>query len=111
MFAPCLIVFSLAPLFGLTEMTVAAAVTFFVCWPLAWLAWSLLTPRWRLWAYERVENIEELKRLAVERRLTWPDGHIFGKTEIVSRSMREKLRSLEDEKQTARSASTEMSPS
>ena len=56
---------------------------------LAWLWWSLAVPRWRLWAYERVPvaDIPQLKRQAVQVGLTWPDGSLFGRTEIKSASM------------------------
>jgi hypothetical protein len=49
---------------------------------LAWLWWSLSVPRWRLWAYSRVSDIAELKAHAVSVGLTWPDGHVFERTEI-----------------------------
>jgi hypothetical protein len=51
---------------------------------LAWLWWSLSVPRWRLWAYERVTDIPRLKARAIEAGLTWPDGSVFGRTEIKS---------------------------
>lgn len=60
-----------------------------------WLAWSIQVPKWRLWAYERVDDIGELKRLAVAAQLLWPDGHFFERTEIASRQVRERLRALE----------------
>ncbi len=50
----------------------------------AWLWWSWSVPRWRLWAYQRVDNIAELKRAAVVARLVWPDGHFFERTELKS---------------------------
>ena len=55
---------------------------------LAWGWWSFAVPRWRLWAYERVGDISELKRRAVAVGLTWPDGHIFEKTEFKSEAPR-----------------------
>jgi len=51
---------------------------------LAWLWWSVTVPRWRIWAYERVEDIQELKEQAVSVGLTWPMGHAFNRTEIKS---------------------------
>ena len=50
----------------------------------AWLWWSLSVPKWRLWAYERVSDISKLKEWAVAVGLTWPEGHIFSRTEIKS---------------------------
>ena len=55
----------------------------------AWLWWSLSVPRWRVWAYERVSDLAQLKQLAVQGGLTWPDGWIFEKTEIKSKRLRD----------------------
>jgi hypothetical protein len=48
-----------------------------------------------LWAYERVIDIVELKRSAVQAGLTWPDGSIFARTEIKSRAHRQREREFE----------------
>ena len=64
----------------------------------AWLAWSIQTPKWRLWAYERVDDIGELKALAVRSMLIWPEGSFLGRTEIMSRDTRARLHSLEKAK-------------
>jgi hypothetical protein len=58
------------------------SVAYPIFWVMAWLWWSLSIPRWRLWAYKRVEHVQALKRAAVASGLTWPDGWIFEKTEI-----------------------------
>src|SRR5215510_3499474 len=42
-----------------------------------WLAWSMLVPRWRLWAYQQVDDIEALKRAAAVAHVIWPQGHPF----------------------------------
>jgi hypothetical protein len=65
------------------HMSISFGLSFFV----AWLWWSLTIPRWRVWAYERVSDIPRLKELAVQVRLTWPDGSIFEKTEIKSQPL------------------------
>ena len=64
---------------------------------LAWLWWSVSVPRWRLWAYERVPvaEIPQLKRQAVQVGLTWPDGSLFGRTEIKSADMLSRERAFE----------------
>jgi hypothetical protein len=49
-----------------------------------WLVWSVQAPRWRLWAYQRVQDLEALKARAVQAQLTWADGSVFSKTEIKS---------------------------
>lgn len=61
----------------------------------SWFVWSVQIPRWRLWAYQRVDDIELLKALAVERQYIWPEGSFFQKTEIMSQSVRDQLRALE----------------
>lgn len=62
-----------------------------------WLVWSIQVPKWRLWAYTRVGNIEELKYFAVAGQILWPDGHFFTKTEICSEKVRRELQRLEQE--------------
>lgn len=48
----------------------------------AWFAWSVQVPRWRVWAYRRVKDIEALKASAVSAGLIWPEGHFFQRTEL-----------------------------
>jgi hypothetical protein len=64
----------------------------------AWLWWSVTLPKWRLWAYERVDDIPRLKDRAVRVGLTWPDGHIFAKTEIKSAAHAEREKALEKQR-------------
>ena len=71
------------------------ACAFVAGWLLAWLWWSVTVPKWRLWAYERVIEIVDLKRAAVASKLTWPDGSIFERTEIKSRQHRQREREFE----------------
>jgi hypothetical protein len=72
-----------------------AGLAFFASWPLAWLTWSLLVVRWRIWAYERVEDLDELKMRGVAAGLIWRDGHFFERTEIRSQHQRDRIRELE----------------
>jgi hypothetical protein len=69
-----------------------------------WLVWAFQVPRWRLWAYERVENISRLKEEAIAAQLIWEDSSIFTKTEIASRELRAKIRALEDAQRILRGA-------
>ena len=62
----------------------------------AWLWWALMLPRWRLWAWRRVHEKSELKTRAIAVGLIWPDGHLFGRTEIRSAKMNAELAALED---------------
>jgi hypothetical protein len=63
-----------------------------------WLWWSYSVPKWRLWAYERVENIPELIEEAVAVGLIWPPGHFFEKTEIKSKEHAAKEKEWEAKK-------------
>lgn len=61
---------------------------------LAWLYWSLSITKWKIWAFERVRNVHELKSRAILEGLIWKDDHIFGKTEIWSGSEKNKWHSI-----------------
>ena len=49
---------------------------------LGWFIWSVMITKWRLWAFQNVRNVHELKRRAIEEKLIWDDGNWFEKTEI-----------------------------
>jgi hypothetical protein len=49
---------------------------------LGWLYWSIMITKWRLWAFENVRNVHELKKRAIQEKLIWPDGSFYEKTEI-----------------------------
>jgi len=61
---------------------------------LAWLYWSVVITRWRLWAFENVRNVHELQRKAVEAKLIWRDGSFFEKTEIRTAAQKQKWQVL-----------------
>ncbi len=61
----------------------------------AWLWWSLTIMRWRIWAFERVADIPALKEAAVLVGLTWPQGHVYERTEIKSKAQAQKERQLD----------------
>jgi hypothetical protein len=71
---------------------VAAIVGGFV---LVWSWWSVMVPKWHLWAYRRVNDIAKLKAVAVAVGLTWPDGHFFERTELKSSEHAAEERELE----------------
>ncbi|RKR85037.1 hypothetical protein BDD43_5293 [Mucilaginibacter gracilis] len=62
---------------------------------LAWLYWSVMITRWRIWAFENVSNVNELKKRAVKEKLIWKDGSFFEKTEIRTAADKRKLNSLQ----------------
>ncbi len=72
------------------------AVGFILSFILAWLWWSFMITKWRLWAFENVRNVHELKQRAIQEKLIWPDNSIFEKTEIRNSIDKEKLTSLQN---------------
>jgi len=62
---------------------------------LGWLYWSFAITYWRIWAFENVRNVQDLKRQAVRAKVIWPDGSWLEKTEIRSHEQRETLRKLQ----------------
>ena len=62
---------------------------------LGWAWWSLMVPRWRVWAWNRVTDRVALKQAAIRAKLIWPDGHIFGRTEFRTKALQERLAALE----------------
>jgi hypothetical protein len=63
---------------------------------LMWLWWSFMITRWRIWAFTNVRNVHELREKAVNRKLIWPDGMWFEKTEIRSAAQKQKLLELKN---------------
>ena len=55
---------------------------------LGWLAWSILVPFWRLWAYRRVDDIEQLKATA-------RFSPLMERTELATNSVRRDIVALE----------------
>ena len=49
---------------------------------IGWCWWSWSLPRWRVWALERVADVDELLEAAVRQRLMWPPGHVLERTEF-----------------------------
>ncbi len=72
------------------------SVTFFAGFIVAWAYWSFMITKWRLWAFNNVRNVHELKRKAIEAKLIWKDGSFWEKTEIRTKADKEKLKLIED---------------
>lgn len=60
-----------------------------------WVWWSFAAPRWRLWAYQRVSDLEQLEQLAVADKLVWPISHPLTRTELRTGDLKERLRAFE----------------
>lgn len=88
---PILLATLLGPL-SATPLGITLLVTCGIgTWCLAWLWWSISVPRWRLWAYTRVEDLDALHQAAVSAGLLWPEGHFFERTEIYPRGLRDRI--------------------
>ena len=61
---------------------------------LGWIVWSYQVPKWKIWAYKRVKDINDLKRQAVESKIIWKDSSLFTKTEIWPQSRKEELNKI-----------------
>lgn len=70
-------------------------LAFLLGFVLAWLIWSFMITKWRIWAFENVRNVHELKKRAIQEKLIWNDGNIFEKTEIRNTEDKSKLKKLE----------------
>jgi hypothetical protein len=70
-------------------------VTLIPAWIFMWLWWSVQVPKWKLWAYASVNDVVALKIAAIKAGIIWPDNHIFEKTEICSKDIREQIHQLE----------------
>ncbi|PXY41397.1 hypothetical protein DMB65_08325 [Flavobacterium cheongpyeongense] len=70
-------------------------IAFLIGFVLAWLIWSFMITKWRVWAFENVRNVHELKKRAIQEKLIWNDGNIFEKTEIRNTDDKRKLKDLE----------------
>jgi len=55
----------------------------------AWLYWALALPRWRLWAYKRVDDLGELRRAAVTAALAPPVESPRGQGQLMTQRQRQ----------------------
>ncbi|MCE9522310.1 MAG: hypothetical protein K8S25_07755 [Alphaproteobacteria bacterium] len=95
---PAVALVLLSPLISDGFAGLAMSVLFALGFVLAWFWWSVNVSKWRLWAYERVADIQKLKNFAVAVGLTWPDGHVFERTEIKSKADAARERDFEGKK-------------
>ena len=64
---------------------------FLICWGY----WSIMITKWRLWAFENVRNVNELRQRAVCEMLICEDGHKYEKTEYRTKADTQKWLSLQ----------------
>lgn len=61
---------------------------------IAWFYWSYRITKWRIWAFDNVRNVHELKKKAIEQGLIWKEGDWFNKTEFKTDSDKQKWTEL-----------------
>jgi hypothetical protein len=63
---------------------------------LSWLFWSVRITKWKVWAFDNVRNVHELKKRAIQERLIWDDYSFFNNTEIWNSNDKQKWDLLQD---------------
>ncbi len=53
---------------------------------ISWIWWRFSITKWRLWAFENVRNVHELKRRAMQENLMWEDSSFIEKMAYKSAS-------------------------
>jgi hypothetical protein len=83
---------------GATDIIAPAfmAIGLVLSFILPYLYWSVMITQWRLWAFENVRNVHELKRRAIRGQLIWPDSSFFERTEIRTSAQKAKWLLLQD---------------
>jgi sulfite exporter TauE/SafE len=71
-------------------------VSFVVAFFLGWIWCSYMITKWKIWAYDNVRNVHELKKRAIQEKLIWADNSFFAKTEMRTVKDKEKLKSLQN---------------
>ncbi|OIV43955.1 hypothetical protein [Flavobacterium johnsoniae] len=70
-------------------------ITFILGTLLGWITWSYFVNKWKVWAYENVRNVNELKRKAINQKLIWKSDSWFEKTEFKNSEQEAKLQLLQ----------------
>jgi hypothetical protein len=91
---PVIAIFLCSALFA-AQSDLNIKLSLLIAFVAAWTWWSLVLPRWRLWAYERVPSTGALQKWALAVGLVWPRGSFLERTEIKSSALRERQQVLE----------------
>jgi len=60
------------------------------------LYWCLQVTRWKIWAYENVDNIHEFQQRAIDSKLLYADDSAWNKIVISSANDKQRLAALQD---------------
>lgn len=70
----------------------------------SWIWWSVFSPIWKIWAFQKVKYKKDLYDLAVSGKLIWPKESLFNWTEIKTPSQKKKIDALLERIEYAQSA-------
>ncbi|QXV63702.1 hypothetical protein INP83_11330 [Mucilaginibacter sp. 21P] len=87
------------PTFTINEWLIAAGIIFMgfvIGFYLPFRLWSKRTTRWKLWAFDNVDNVHELKIAAIQANLCPAYGTFMDKIQIHSFEEREQWHKLQD---------------
>jgi hypothetical protein len=91
-----LVVFSIiAVLSNPNVPKVVGVMGWIIALPVMWLWRSIMITKWKIWAYSNVDDVRELKKRALEKKILYSDNHFLTRTEIRTRSQAERLARLE----------------
>lgn len=76
---------------GIVVSVLTVISSFFI----SFFYWRFAVTKWRIWAFENVRNVHELKNKAIKNRLIYEDGSWFAKMEIRNYAQVQKLNQLE----------------
>jgi hypothetical protein len=71
-------------------------IEFLICLFFVWIYWCLANTKWRIWAFENVRNVHELKRKAIEANLFFTTYSFFFNLLWVRPSDQKKIEKLQD---------------
>src|ERR1700722_20719730 len=60
------------------------------------LYWCLKVNKWKIWAYENVDHIHELKQKAIDSKIIYPDGTFWDRLAVASAEDKQRLAAAQD---------------
>jgi len=75
---------------------ISAFLLFFIGLAASWLLWSVVITKWRIWAFNQIEEDDwvKLEDIAIEYKLIWEPESEFEKTEIRSLEEKKKIEEI-----------------
>jgi len=63
-----------------------------------WPFWSFLLVKWKIWSFERIDDIEMLIEMAEKRALIYPETHFYTRNEFCSSRDKQRVKELFEKK-------------